>query len=105
MKSTQAMRILRALKEAGSGGCHPKVFIMDLKIWQYNARIYDLREQFDCHCKHSSICFAKEHIKNKTLSNGTTKFFYVDDTEKLNQQMKQYQEEDLRDDKSQSELF
>jgi hypothetical protein len=79
MKS-QTIKILEALKDHPEG-LHPTYFIVDLHIYQYNARIHELREMFGCNCKNSNYCSAKEHIKNKDLNNGTTLFIYKKDPE------------------------
>ena len=110
MKNPQALRMLKALKEAGANGLHPTYFIVDLHIYQYNARIYNLRAAFGCTCKNGGYCSAKEHIKNRDQKNGSTKFFYIDDNVYLNEAMKKYQDEvmkQMRDDdqREQEELF
>ena len=74
-KSTQEEKILTALKECPDG-LHPTFFIQDLFIYQYLARINGLRKRFGCECKNGRDCMATEHIVNKRLTNGTTKFFY-----------------------------
>lgn len=81
---TQEEQILKALKEH-EGGVHPTHFIQRLYIYQYNARINGLRTRFGCECKNgSTYCRANEHIRNKRLKDGTTKFFYRNDTEERN---------------------
>lgn len=82
MAKTQSQVILEALIEAGANGLHPTYFIADLHVYQYNARIHDLRESFDCNCKHNNSCISDQHIKNKTMPDGTTKYYYVDDRQK-----------------------
>ena len=89
----QAESILKALKEAGDKGIHPTYIIVNLHIYQYNARIFELRELFGCTHKHSNSCSAKEHIINKTLDNGTTIFIYKNDEADNFERMKQYVEE------------
>lgn len=72
---TQEQKILQALK-GHTGGLHPTYFISDLHIYQYNARINGIRKSFGCECKNGYRCTSREHIINKTLSDGTTLFFY-----------------------------
>jgi hypothetical protein len=74
-KLTQEEKILKALKE-NPDGLHPTYFIADLHIFQYSARINGLREQFNCSCKNGYTCVSTEHIINRRLPNGTTKFYY-----------------------------
>ena len=58
-------------------------FIESLHIYQYSARIHELRTQFGCQCKNSNdMCFATEHIRNYDLPDGTTLFkYHVDNTQ------------------------
>ena len=72
---SQEQKILIALQK-NPNGLHPTYFIVDLHIYQYNARIFSIREQFGCIHKNNDICFATEHIINKTMPDGTTKFYY-----------------------------
>lgn len=81
---TQEEQILKALKEQPEG-VHPTHFIQRLYIYQYNARINGLRTRFGCECKHGSTqCKANEHIRNERQKDGTTKFFYINDTKERN---------------------
>lgn len=73
---TQEEQILTELKNAGLMGLHPTYFIESLHIFQYNARINGLRKRFNCECKNGLKCCSSEHIVNRRLPNGTTKFFY-----------------------------
>jgi len=73
---TQEEQILLELKKAGSIGLHPTFIIEVLHIFQYSARINGLRKRFNCECKNGVHCFSNEHIINRRLTNGTTKFFY-----------------------------
>jgi hypothetical protein len=75
MTKSQEHKILSALKNHPEG-LHPTFFIMDLKIFQYNARINGLREMFGCECKSGNRCSSEEHIINEKLKNGTTRFVY-----------------------------
>lgn len=74
--TTQAEKILKALKN-NRNGIHPTYIIETLHIFQYNARIFELRKQFGCECKRGNRCTAQEHIINKRLDNGTTLYRYV----------------------------
>ncbi len=76
IKLTQENAILEELKKAGSMGLHPSCFIEFLHIYQYSARINGLRKRFNCQCKNGVHCVSSEHIINRRLPNGTTKFFY-----------------------------
>lgn len=93
----QAESILKALKEAGDKGIHPTYIIVNLHIYQYNARIFELRELFGCTHKNGNSCSAKEHIINKTLEDGTTIFVYrnydVENSERMKKYMQEYQDE------------
>lgn len=91
---TQPERILAALKAAGPEGLYPKYFIEDLHIYQYNSKIYNLRDMFGCECKWKSGCGAKEHIRARDMGNGTHKFYYVNTEEQLRSSMQKYAEED-----------
>lgn len=73
---TQEDQILLELKKAGSMGLHPTFIIEVLHIFQYSARINGLRKRFNCQCKNGVHCSSDEHIVNKRLPDGTTKFFY-----------------------------
>jgi hypothetical protein len=73
--TTQAQKILQALKN-NRGGIHPTYIIETLHIFQYNARIHELRKQYGCECKNGYRCSAQEHIVNKRLPNDTTLFVY-----------------------------
>lgn len=87
---TQEEQILLELKKAGSIGLHPTFIIEVLHIFQYSARINGLRKRFNCECKNGVHCFSSEHIINRRLPNGTTKFFYENtakDWEKERQDM------------------
>lgn len=76
MKLSQADEILTALKSHPEG-LHPTYFIESLHIFQYSARIHELRTRFGCTHKNSNtVCFANEHLINKDLQNGTTLFIY-----------------------------
>lgn len=75
-KATQEKLILDELKRAGTLGLHPTEFITKLGILQYGRAINTIRKWFNCECKHGVHCMAEEHIINRNLSNGTTKFFY-----------------------------
>lgn len=79
---SQSGEILKALKQH-PGGLHPMFFIESLHIYQYSARIHELRTQFGCQCKNSNdMCFATEHIRNYDLPDGTTLFkYHVDNTQ------------------------
>lgn len=90
MKLSQTQKILEALKDAGREGLHPTYFIVNLHIYQYNARIYELREMFGCECKHSTTCSASEHIRNRDLHDGTTRFYYVNTKEQGKELMRDY---------------
>ncbi|HWY36195.1 MAG TPA: hypothetical protein VNX68_16235 [Nitrosopumilaceae archaeon] len=93
MKSTQADKILQALRDAGKEGVHPTYFIADLHIFQYTARLHDVRKSIGCDCRHDKRCSNKQHIINKDLHNGTTKYYFVDDEVRLNESMKKYSDE------------
>jgi hypothetical protein len=73
---TQEEQILQALKNAGTMGVYPTYIIESLHIFQYSARINGLRKRFNCECKNGVHCCSSEHIINRRLPNGTTKFFY-----------------------------
>lgn len=75
--------VLEAIKSAGTLGIHPTRLIEISHATQPNARINGIRDFFGCTCKHGSEipCTAKEHIRNKRLEDGTTKYFYVKDNE------------------------
>lgn len=77
---TQEEQILTELKKAGAMGLHPTYIIEVLHIFQYSARINGLRKRFNCECKNGVHCMSDEHIVNKRLGNGTTKFFYENTT-------------------------
>lgn len=77
---TQEDRILTELKKAGSSGLHPTYIIETLHIFQYSARVNGLRKRFNCQCKNGVRCISDEHIVNRRMPGGTTKFFYENTT-------------------------
>ena len=74
--TSQEEMILRELKAAGTMGLHPTYFIRDLFVFQYNRAIHNIRKSLGCECKNGVHCMANEHIINRKLPDGTTKFFY-----------------------------
>jgi len=72
---TQEQLILSELKKAGSMGLHPTYLIESLHVFQYNRAINTIRKWFNCECKNGVHCISEEHIINRRLPDGTTKFF------------------------------
>lgn len=93
MKLTQVNKILTELKAAGDSGLHPTYFIETLHIYQYGARISDLRVLMGCSCHHAHRCPGLQHIVNKTMPDGTTRFYYVDDNIQITKTLREAQEE------------
>lgn len=92
MSKTQEQIILKAIQDHPEG-IHPTTLVTETAILQYNARINGLRSRFGCICKNgNSVCLASEHILNKRLPNGTTKFFYRRDEIETNDTFKAYVE-------------
>ena len=72
---TQEQKILEMLK-AHPEGIHPSTLAFECKITQYNARVNGIRKLFNCECKNGYRCSSQEHIINRTMKDGTTRFFY-----------------------------
>ena len=74
---TQKDKILNLLKANGPLGVYPTELTETLHITQPLARINGLREDFGCSHKHGNkACLAIEHIENRRVPNGHTKYFY-----------------------------
>lgn len=105
MKLSQTDRILQALKE-NPDGLHPTYFIVTLHIYQYSARLHELRERFNCQCKNGyEFCNATEHIRNYDLKDGTTLFKYVVDNRINWEKMRQETIKEQQQTPTQNSLF
>lgn len=102
---TQEEKMLIALKENPSG-LHPTYFVVDLHVYQYGRAINTLRKGFNCECKNGFRCSAQEHIYNKRMGDGTTKFFYEKSGSHVDwEKMRTETIEKLRDKEPEAGLF
>lgn len=91
MKITQEETILNLLKSKGPEGVYPTELTEGLHITQPLGRVHGLRKRFGCtHKSGKKACSAQEHIENRRIPNGHTKYFYWKDHIDRNQEMREY---------------